>query len=67
MALSALLLLALEAGDQHLLGPLGGPQVVLQDPLEEPRELPVALRLGVPDERLERLGVVRGLAEHRDK
>ena len=39
-----LLLLALEAWDEHLLGPLGSLQVVLEDPAEEIHELLVALR-----------------------
>ena len=30
-----LLLLALEAGDKHLLGPLGGPEIILEDAVEE--------------------------------
>jgi hypothetical protein len=39
----SLLLLALKAGDEHLLGPLGGLQVVLQHGVEELHELLVAL------------------------
>ena len=36
---NALLLLALEAGDEHLLGPLGSLQVVLQHGIDELNEL----------------------------
>jgi hypothetical protein len=38
-----LLLFALDAGNEHLLGALGGPEAVLQDAPEEVRQLPVAL------------------------
>ncbi len=55
-----LLLLALEAGNEHLLGPLGGPQVVLQDAVKELHQLLVALLLGVLDVGLEGLDVVGG-------
>jgi hypothetical protein len=54
----ALLLLALEAGNEHLLGPLGGLQVVLQHGIEELNELLVALGLGILDVALKRLYVV---------
>ncbi|HZF57072.1 MAG TPA: hypothetical protein VEZ19_01200 [Rubrobacter sp.] len=45
----SLLLLVLEPGDEHLLGPLGGLQVVLQDAPEEIDQLLVAILLGVLD------------------
>src|SRR5918995_6028566 len=64
---AVLLLLALEARDEPLLGPLRGLQVVLEDPAEELHQFLVALLLGVLDEGLQRLGVVRRLVEHRDK
>ena len=58
---------ALEAGHQHLFGPLGGPEVVLQDALEEIHQLLIALRLGVLDVGLQGLDVVGGLLEHGDE
>ena len=60
-------MLALEARDEHLLGPLGGPEVVLQDAVEELHKLLLALRLGVLDICLQRLDVVRGVVEHADE
>jgi hypothetical protein len=42
-------LLVLEPGDEHLLGLLGGLEVVLQDAPEEVHQLLVALLLGVLD------------------
>jgi hypothetical protein len=54
-------LLALEAGDEHLLGPLGGRQIALEHSAEEIYELLVALRLSVLDVGLQRLYVIRGL------
>jgi hypothetical protein len=43
----ALLLLVLQAGNEHLLGLLGRLEVVLEDAPEEVRQLLVALLLGV--------------------
>jgi hypothetical protein len=40
-------LLALEARNEHLLGPLCRTKIVLQDPVEELYEFLVAIRLGV--------------------
>jgi hypothetical protein len=48
-----LFLFGLESGDEHLFGPLGGLQVVLEHGTEELDELLVALRLGVLHLRLE--------------
>ena len=62
-----LLLFVLEAGDEHLLGPLGGRQVILEDPIKELHEFLVALRLGVLDVGPQRLDVVRGVVEHGDE
>src|SRR5918998_3804597 len=53
-----LLLLALEAGNEHLLGPLGSLQVILEHGAEEIHELLVALRLSILDVSLERLYVI---------
>src|SRR5215212_8803504 len=62
-----LLLLALQAGNEHLLGPLGSLQVVLKHGVEEFHELLVTLRLGVLNVGLQGLYVVRGLVEHGDE
>src|ERR687893_2821509 len=62
-----LLLFVLEAGDEHLLGPLGGLQVVLQDAPEEVHQLLIAILLGVLDVGLQRLHVVGGVVEHGDE
>jgi hypothetical protein len=62
-----LLLLALEAGNEHLLGPLCRTKVVLQDPAEELDQFLDTLRLGVLDVGLQRLNVVGGLVEHGDQ
>src|SRR5215204_4242105 len=62
--LCSLLLLSLEAGYEHLLGPLGSLQVVLQHTAEEIYELLVALRLSVLDVGLQGLHVILGLVEH---
>src|SRR5215213_4516555 len=62
-----LLLLALEAGNEHLLGPLGRPEVVLQNAVEELHQFLVALLLGVLDVGLQGLRVIRGLVEHGDE
>jgi hypothetical protein len=51
-------LLALEAGNEHLLGPLGSLQIVLEYAAEEINQLLVALRLSVLDVALQRLYVV---------
>src|SRR5215212_1754477 len=59
-----LLLLVLQTGDEHLLGPLGCAKVILEDAVEELHELLVALLLGILDEGLQRLGVIGGLVEH---
>src|SRR5215208_968028 len=64
---NALLLLALEAGDKHLLGPLGCLQVVLQHTAEELHQLLVTLSFGILDVGLKRLYVIRGLVEHGDE
>ena len=53
-----LLLLALEAGNEHLDGPLCRTKVVLQDAAEELDQFLVTLLLGVLDVGLERLDVV---------
>src|SRR5215216_1647236 len=63
----SLLLLALEAGDEHLFGPLCSLQIVLEHSVEERYELLVALGFGILDVGLERLYVIRGLVEHRDE
>ncbi len=44
------------SGDEHPLGPLGDPQVVLEDAVEEAHELLVAVRFGVPDVGLQGSG-----------
>jgi transcriptional regulator with XRE-family HTH domain len=44
-----LLLLALQSGHEHLLGPLGSSLVVLKDPVEELHELLVAFPLSILD------------------
>src|SRR3712207_9549009 len=62
-----LLLLALEARHKHLLGPLGGSKVVLEDAVEERHQFLVALLLSVLDVGLQRLDVVRRLVEHADE
>lgn len=59
-----LLLLLLQAGYEHLFGPLGRLQVVPQNPVEELHKILVALLLGVLDVALERFGVIRGLIEY---
>ena len=46
---AGLLLLALQSGHEHLLGPLGSPLVVLKDPVEELHELLVAFPLSILD------------------
>jgi hypothetical protein len=48
-------LLALEAGDKHLFGPLGSLQIVLQHGVEELNELLLALCLRILDVGLQRL------------
>jgi hypothetical protein len=53
-----LLLLALEAGYEHLLGPLGSLQIVLQHTAEELNELLVTLCLGILDVALQGLYVL---------
>jgi hypothetical protein len=60
-------LLALQAGREHLLGPLGGPLVVLEDLVEEFYELLIALLLGVLNVALERFDVLRRLIECADQ
>jgi hypothetical protein len=57
-------LLALEAGDEHLLGPLCRTKVVLQDAAEELDQFLVTLRLGVLDVALQGLDVVGGVVEY---
>ena len=54
----SLFLLALEAGDEHLFGPLGGLQVVLQHGAKELNELLVTIGFGILDVSLERLYVI---------
>jgi hypothetical protein len=51
-------LLALEAGYEHLLGPLGGLQIILEHGAEEVHELLIALCLGILDVGLQRLYVI---------
>jgi hypothetical protein len=60
-------LLVLEPGDEHLLGPLGGLQVVLRDASEEIDQLLVAILLRVLDVGLQRLDVVGGVVEHGEE
>ena len=43
----SLFLLALETGDEHLFGPLGSLQIVLQHGVEELHKLLVALGFGI--------------------
>jgi hypothetical protein len=54
----SLFLLALEAGDEHLFGPLGSLQIVLQHGVEELHKLLVALGFGILDVSLERFYVI---------
>jgi hypothetical protein len=51
-------LLALEAGNEHLLGPLGGLQIVLEHGVEELLKVLDALGFGILELGFERLYVV---------
>lgn len=62
-----LFLLALEAGDEYLLGPLCRTKVVLQEAAEELDQFLVTLRLGVLDVALQGRDVVGGVVEHSDE